>query len=48
MAGNPWLAFLKSYRSKHPSKSMKQAMKDAAVEYRKKKGGAKKKKTKKK
>ena len=46
MAGNPWLAFLKSYRSRHPSKSMKQAMRDAAVEYRKKKGTAKGKKKK--
>ena len=41
MAGNPWLSFLKAYKAKHPNKSMKQAMKDGAVEYRKKKGGSK-------
>ena len=41
MAGNPWLIFLKSYRAKHKDKSMKTAMKDAAVEYRKSKGTAK-------
>jgi hypothetical protein len=46
MAGNPWLSFLKAYRSRNPGKSMKEAMKSAAVEYRKKKGGAKGKKKK--
>ena len=40
MAGNPWLVFLKQYRARHSKLSMKQAMKSAAVEYRKKKGGA--------
>ena len=44
MPGNPWLVFLKSYRARNKGKSMKQAMKDAAVEYRKKKGGKGKKK----
>ena len=32
---NPWLDFLKSYRAKHPKLTMKNAMKSAAVEYRK-------------
>ena len=37
---NPWLSFLKAYKAKNPGKSMKQSMKDGAVEYRKsKKGG---------
>jgi len=45
---NAWLSFLAGYRKKHPSKSMKQCMKDAAVDYKKqKKGGAAKKKVKK-
>ena len=44
---NVWLAFLAQWRKSHPKVSMKQAMKSAAVEYRKKKGGTKKKKTKK-
>ena len=40
---NPWLSFLKAYKAKHPGKSMKQSMRDGAVEYRKsKKGGASK------
>ena len=30
---NKWLSFLAAYRKKHPSKSMKQCMKDAAVSY---------------
>ena len=34
---NAWMSFLAAYRKKHPKKSMKQCMKDAAVEYRKKK-----------
>ena len=37
---NVWLSFLKSFRAKHKGMSMKEAMKKAAVEYRKKKGGA--------
>ena len=40
MAGNPWLIFLKSYRSRHKDESMKIAMKKAAVEYRASKGKA--------
>lgn len=32
---NPWLAFLKQYRKKHPSMSLKQAMKSASSEYKK-------------
>ena len=35
---NAWLAFLKSWRAKHKGVSMKSAMKQAAVEWRKKKG----------
>ena len=46
---NAWIEFLKSYRSSHKGISMKQAMKAAAVEWKKKKGsGAAKKKGKKK
>ena len=45
---NVWLTFLSQWRKSHPKVSMKQAMKQAAVDYRKKKGGTKKKKTKKK
>jgi len=33
---NVWLTFLKAFRKKHPKMSMKEAMKAAAVEYRKK------------
>ena len=46
---NKWLEFLKAYRKKHPSLSMKQAMKAASKEYKKApaaskaKGGRKKK-----
>ena len=32
---NKWLEFLKSYRKKHPSLSMKEAMKAASKEYKK-------------
>ena len=38
---NKWLVFLKSYRSKHPSLSMKQAMKAASKEYKKAPAAAK-------
>jgi hypothetical protein len=44
MAKNPWIDFLSAYRKSHKSLSMSQAMKAAAVEYRKKKGAPKKKK----
>ena len=44
---NPWISFLKAYKAKHPKKSMKQCMKDAAVEYRKSKGAGGKKAAKK-
>jgi len=37
MAKNAWLSFLAAYRKKNPSKSMKQAMKDGAKEYKKSK-----------
>ena len=37
---NKWISFLKSWRSKHKGVSMKDSMKQAAVEYRKQKGGA--------
>ena len=40
--GNPWLAFLAKFRKSHPSLSMKAAMKQGAVAYRKAKGGKKK------
>ena len=43
---NKWIAFLQTYRKKHPSLSMKQAMKSAAVEWKKAKGGGKAKKAK--
>lgn len=46
MAGNPWLTFLKSYRAKNPKLSMKAAMKQGAVAYRKQKGSGKKSKKK--
>ena len=48
MAKNVWIEFLAKYRKAHPGKSMKQAMKDGAKEYKAKKGGAKKGKGKKK
>ena len=35
---NAWISFLKSWRAKHKGVSMKSAMKQAAVEWRKKKG----------
>ena len=44
MAKNPWIDFLSTYRKSHKSLSMSQAMKAAAVEYRKQKGGPKKEK----
>ena len=44
---NPWLTFLSSWRKSHPKVSMKQAMKAAAKEYKKKKVTGKKKKSKK-
>jgi hypothetical protein len=31
---NPWLAFVKSYRAKHPEKSYKECLSGAAAEYR--------------
>ena len=43
---NPWLSFLKSFRAKNPSLSMKMAMKKGAVAYRKQKGSSKGKKKK--
>ena len=45
---NPWIAFLASYRKKHPKLSMKAAMKSGAIEYRKQSAGGKKKAKKKK
>ena len=41
---NAWLSFLKSFRAKNPKLSMKQAMKQGAVAYKKSKGGKGKKK----
>ena len=35
---NKWLSFLSAYRKKHPNKSMKQCMKDAAKVYKSEKG----------
>ena len=32
---NKWIQFLQAYRRKHPKLSMKQAMKSAAVEWKK-------------
>ena len=43
MAKNPWIEFLGSWRKSHPKVSMKNAMKQAAKDY-KKKGGKKAKK----
>ena len=37
---NKWLSFLSAYRKKHPNKSMKQCMKDAAKVYKSEKGKA--------
>ena len=45
---NKWISFLASFRKSHPKLSMKQAMKQGAVEYKKRKGGAEAKATKKK
>ena len=49
--GNAWLDFVKAYRKKHPGLSLKDTLKKASVEYKKKptkkvkkKGKAKKKK----
>jgi len=43
---NPWISFLASFRKSHPKLSMKAAMKQGAVAYRKQKGkGTKAKKT---
>ena len=39
---NPWLTFLAKFRKSHPKLSMKMAMKQGAVAYRKSKGGKKK------
>ena len=44
---NKWLVFLKAYRAKHPSLSMKQAMKAASKEYKKAPAAAKPKRKKK-
>ena len=46
MAKNPWITFLAGYRKSHPEKSMKQAMKDGAKEYKSKKGSTTKTKSK--
>ena len=35
---NPWISFLASFRKSHPKLSMKAAMKQGAVAYRKQKG----------
>ena len=37
---NPWLVFLKQFRSKNPKMSMKEQMKKGAVAYRAQKGKA--------
>ena len=37
MAKNPWIDFLNQYRKKHPKLSMKECMKKAAAEYKKRK-----------
>ena len=37
MAKNAWLSFLAAYWKKNPSKSMKQAMREGAREYKKSK-----------
>ena len=34
---NPWIQFLKEFRKRNPKQTMKQAMKSAAVEWKKKK-----------
>ena len=39
---NPWISFLATFRKSHPKLSMKAAMKEGAVAYRKQKGGKKK------
>ena len=44
---NRWITFLADFRKKNPSLSMKQAMKQGAVAYKKTKGKDDKKKTKK-
>lgn len=44
---NPWLSFLKSFRAKNPKLSMKAAMRQGAVAYRKQKGSSQKGKKKK-
>ena len=36
MAKNAWITFLAAYRKRNPSKSMKQAMRDGAKEYKSK------------
>jgi hypothetical protein len=43
---NPWLSFLSEYRKKHKGMSLKQAMKSASAEYKKKNGTKKPKKKK--
>ena len=35
---NPWITFLATFRKSHPKLSMKAAMKEGAVAYRKQKG----------
>ena len=37
---NKWITFLSGYRKRHPDKSMKQAMRDGAKEYKSKGSGA--------
>ena len=37
---NKWIAFLKEYRRKNPTLSLKAAMKSGAAEYKKSKGKA--------
>ena len=37
---NPWISFLKSWRSKHKGVSLKDSMKQASSEYKKSKGAS--------
>ena len=49
MAGNPWTSFLKSWMKSHPGKSLRDSMKLASSDYKKRKSvPAKKTKAKKK
>jgi len=40
--GNPWLAFLKQFRKKNPTLSLKQSMKQGSASYKKSKSVKKK------